>query len=96
MYSGRRASSWFALHEEIAEPRFAEVERGWAQHFAGRSASTEDFIAFVNQVARRDLTRFLRDWLYGTTVPPMPNHPDWVADPGRGGSPTDRPDTSRR
>jgi hypothetical protein len=23
----------------------------------------------------------LRDWLYGDTVPPMPGHPDWTADP---------------
>ena len=23
------------------------------------------------------MTRFLRDWLYGTTTPPMPGHPDW-------------------
>jgi hypothetical protein len=31
---------------------------------------------------RRALLRgFLRDWLYGTTTPPMPNHPDWTVDP---------------
>ena len=24
---------------------------------------------------------FLRDWVYGTTIPPMPGHPDWTAAP---------------
>jgi hypothetical protein len=42
---------------------------------------TEDFIAFASRVAHQDLTGFLRDWLYGDTVPPMPGHPDWTADP---------------
>ena len=32
-------------------------------------------------MSHRNLTGFLRDWLYGDTVPPMPGHPDWTADP---------------
>ena len=40
-----------------------------------RSVSTEDFIAHVVKVAHdRSLDPFLRDWLYGTTIPPMPGH----------------------
>ena len=49
--------------------------------YKDESVSTEQFIAHVNQVSHRNLTRFLRDWLYGDTVPPMPGHPDWTADP---------------
>ena len=29
----------------------------------------------------RDLRGFLRAWVYGTTTPPMPGHPDWTVDP---------------
>ena len=39
------------------------------------------FIAHVNQISHRNLTAFLRAWRYGDTVPPMPGHPDWTADP---------------
>ena len=49
--------------------------------YEGKSASTDDFIALAAQVSHRDVTGFLRDWLYGDTTPPMPGHPDWKADP---------------
>jgi hypothetical protein len=32
-------------------------------------------------VSGQDLTAFLRSWLYGTTTPPMPGHPDWTVNP---------------
>ena len=35
----------------------------------------------MNQVSHRNLTSFLRAWLYDDTIPPMPGHPDWTADP---------------
>ncbi|WP_416980141.1 hypothetical protein [Streptomyces sp. T028] len=28
-----------------------------------------------------DVSGFLRDWLYGTTTPRMPGHPDWTVTP---------------
>ena len=44
--------------------------------------STDDFIALAAQVSgRRDVTPFLRDWVYGTKTPPMPGHPDWTVNP---------------
>ena len=49
--------------------------------YGGASASTADFIALASRVAGRDLTAFLEAWLYGTTTPPMPNHPDWTQQP---------------
>ena len=52
----------------------------WAQRYEGQSVSTDDFIAFVDRNVHGDLTRFLRDWLYGTKTPPMPGHADWEAE----------------
>ena len=57
------------------------MERAWVDRYGGKSASTEDFIALASKVSGRNLKRFLRDWLYGATTPPMPGHPDWTTDP---------------
>jgi aminopeptidase N len=71
----------YALRQVIGEEAFAELQRRWAQHYAGRSVGTEDFIALASRVAHRDLGPFLRDWVYGTETPPMPGHPDWTVLP---------------
>jgi hypothetical protein len=68
----------YALREVIGQRAFARLERAWTQRYRGKSASTEDFIELASRVARRDLTAFLEEWLYGATTPPMPNHPDWT------------------
>jgi aminopeptidase N len=78
----------YALREVIGERAFARLERAWADRYRGRSASTEDFIELASRVAGRDLTAFLEDWLYGTTTPPMPNHPDWTVNPVEQPAPT--------
>jgi aminopeptidase N len=71
----------YALREEIGAEAFARLQRAWTQENAGASASTADFIALASRVAGRDLTAFLEAWLFGTTTPPMPNHPDWTVLP---------------
>ena len=71
----------YALREKIGTRAFEELERRWVRRYEDESVSTDDFIAFASKVARRDLTGFLRNWLYDTTTPPMPNHPDWTVDP---------------
>ena len=78
----------YALRQEIGERAFERVERAWLHRYGGRSASTADFIALASSVARRDLRGFLRDWLYGTTTPPMPGHPDWEVNPVQETAPT--------
>jgi aminopeptidase N len=74
----------YALRQVVGDATFREIERGWPQRFGGGPASTADFISFASQVARRDLTSLLTDWLYGTKTPPMPGHPEWTADPPGG------------
>jgi aminopeptidase N len=71
----------YALRQQIGDPAFRAVERAWVTTFRGRSASTEDFIALASRVSGQDLTAFLRDWLFGTTTPAMPGHPDWTVMP---------------
>jgi aminopeptidase N len=72
----------YALRQRVGEETFREIERKWAQRFRGESVSTGRFIAFAAKVAHdAGVVPFLEDWLYGTTVPPMPGRPDWVADP---------------
>jgi aminopeptidase N len=72
----------YALYQRVGEKEFYEIERKWAQRNRGESVSTEDFIAHVVKIAHDpSLDPFLRDWLYGTEIPPMPGHPDWEAAP---------------
>jgi len=80
VYSGG-SLALYALRQVVGERTFNEVERSWVKRYKDESVSTEDWIAHVNRVSHRNLTHFLRDWLYGDTVPPMPGHPDWTADP---------------
>ena len=67
----------YALRQTIGTPAFEQLERRWLTTYQGRSASTQDFVALAEQVSGRDLQPFARDWLYSTTLPPMPGHPDW-------------------
>ncbi|MFI9081968.1 hypothetical protein ACIGW8_36990, partial [Streptomyces sioyaensis] len=42
--------------------------------------STKDYIQVAEKIAGKDVGAFLKDWLYGTTTPAMPGHPDWKPD----------------
>jgi aminopeptidase N len=71
----------YALRQVVGDATFQRIERTWLSAYEGRSASTDDFIALASRVAGRDLGPFLRAWVYGTTTPPMPGHPDWTVNP---------------
>ncbi|MDQ0991979.1 M1 family metallopeptidase [Streptomyces sp. V3I7] len=71
----------YALREEVGEETFGRIERTWVTRYQGRAAGTREFIALASEVAGRDLTQFLKAWLYGPRTPPMPGHPDWQVDP---------------
>jgi aminopeptidase N len=71
----------YALRQQVGAAAFGRIERAWLQAYEGRSASTDDFIALASRVSGQDLGGFLRAWVYGTTTPPMPGHPDWTVDP---------------
>jgi aminopeptidase N len=71
----------FALREKVGAARFARIERDWARSYRGESASTQDFINLATRIGGPTVRPFLTDWLYGTTTPAMPNHPDWTVTP---------------
>jgi aminopeptidase N len=74
----------YALRQEVGDAVFRRIEREWPRRFGGGPASTADFIRLASAVAHRDLAPFLTAWLYGSTTPPMPGHPDWRAGSARG------------
>ena len=71
----------YALRQEVGEDVFADIQRAWLDRYDGESASTADFIALASDVAGEDLSGFLEAWLYDTTTPEMPGHPDWTVEP---------------
>ncbi|MGQ4363974.1 M1 family metallopeptidase [Streptomyces sp. SAS_272] len=71
----------YALRQLIGEDAFHAVERAFLARYRDSSASTEDYIAVASHVGGQDVSGFLRDWLYGTTTPRMPGHPDWTVTP---------------
>jgi aminopeptidase N len=78
----------YALRQVVGAATFQRIEREWVSRYEGKSASTDDFIALASQVSGRNLTGFLRDWVYGTKTPKMPGHPDWTVDPVVENAPT--------
>lgn len=71
----------YALRQRIGTAAFDRLERAWVRTYGGSAAGTPDFIALASRVSGHDQSAFLTRWLYGTTTPPMPGHPDWTVDP---------------
>jgi aminopeptidase N len=80
----------YALRQVVGNATFQRIEREWVDRYRDGVASTGDFIALASQVSHRDLGGFLRAWLYGTTTPRMPGHPDWTVNPVTEQAPTAR------
>ena len=71
----------YALRQKIGANAFQRIERAWVTLNAGQSVTTADFIALASHMSSQAVAPFLRKWLYGTTTPPMPGHPDWQVNP---------------
>src|SRR5690242_2398028 len=56
----------YALSQKVGAPAFAKIERTWLSRYAGRSASTANYIALASEISHKSLGPFLRSWLYGT------------------------------
>ncbi|MBW8736421.1 MAG: M1 family metallopeptidase [Streptomyces turgidiscabies] len=71
----------YALREFVGEATFGAIEHIFLDRYRNATATTEDYISVASEIAGQDLSGFLREWLYGTTTPRMPNHPDWTVTP---------------
>jgi aminopeptidase N len=78
----------YALRQVVGAATFQRIERAWVERYRDQSRSTAAFIALASQVAHRDLSGFLRAWLYGDRTPRMPGHPEWKVDPVQEQSPS--------
>lgn len=67
----------FALYKKVGATKFAAIEKKWTSTYKGKSASTAQFISLAGSVYGQSLTTFLKEWIYGTTTPPMPGYPTW-------------------
>ena len=61
-----------ALRLEVGDDVFFPILREYYRRYAGGNATTADFIAVANEVSGRDLTDFLRAWIYDDEMPPIP------------------------
>ncbi|UUN29572.1 M1 family metallopeptidase [Streptomyces sp. FIT100] len=75
----------YALRQEIGKDAFERLERLWVAENRDDTATTADFTALASRVAGRDLSAFLKAWVYGEKTPAMPGHADW-----RSAAPTPR------
>ncbi|MFC0433449.1 M1 family metallopeptidase [Kutzneria buriramensis] len=76
---GEGALVVYALHEKVGDQVFRRIIDTYLDRYRDGSATSADFIRVATQVSGQDLGPFLHDWLYGSTTPPMPGHPDWTA-----------------
>jgi len=67
----RGALVLYELREQIGDQKFFDTMRTYATEFAGRNASSDDFIALAERVSGADLTAFFDAWLYGAEMPPL-------------------------
>ncbi|MER7760660.1 M1 family metallopeptidase [Streptomyces sp. NPDC097619] len=83
----------YALRQKVGEETFRRIETAFIARYRDASPGTEDYLRTTERVAGPEAARFLRDWLYGTTVPAMPGHPDWTTDPAGA---ADRPEPAAK
>ncbi|MEV7375678.1 M1 family metallopeptidase [Streptomyces sp. NPDC090301] len=60
------------LRETVGDETFDEILRGWPAKYRHANASTNDFTAYAESVAGRDLDELWDVWLYGDGRPAKP------------------------
>ncbi|MFF3839873.1 M1 family metallopeptidase [Streptomyces sp. NPDC001930] len=60
------------LRETVGDRTFDEILRGWPAKYRHANASTDDFTAYAESVAGRDLDELWDVWLYGDGKPSKP------------------------
>ncbi|GLK15772.1 M1 family metallopeptidase [Herbiconiux flava] len=60
-----------ALRTEVGDADFFAILKGWATEHAGTAVSTEQFVAYAEQVSGDDLTAFFDTWIYSAGKPAL-------------------------
>jgi aminopeptidase N len=73
---GRGALTLHALRLTVGDDTFFRILREWVSRYRYGNATTEDFIALVEEIAQgipaADLAGLLDSWLYGEELPVLP------------------------
>ncbi|WP_291051073.1 M1 family metallopeptidase [Herbiconiux sp.] len=67
----RGAMTLQALRTAVGDDTFFAIIKGWAQDHAGTAVSTEQFIAYAEQLSGEDLDALFTSWLYTPTKPAL-------------------------
>ncbi|WP_378147824.1 M1 family metallopeptidase [Cnuibacter sp. UC19_7] len=67
----RGAMALHALRLEVGDTAFFAILQGWASGNAGGNGTTEEFIAYAEQVSGQDLGDFFTAWLYTPSKPAL-------------------------
>jgi len=62
----------YALRLKVRDETFFKILHEYYARYAGKSASSSDFIAVAQEVSGQDLKSFFNDWLYSDQMPPLP------------------------
>ena len=65
----RGALALAVLRQELGDDVFFEILHGWVSTFIGTAQTTENFIAYAEEISGTDLSAFSEVWLYGTEKP---------------------------
>ncbi|MEY2454004.1 MAG: hypothetical protein QOD92_3578 [Acidimicrobiaceae bacterium] len=69
----RGALTLQALRVTVGDDAFFTILRTYVSRFADKNASTADFVAVANEVAKRDLHDVFDAWLYREALPALPS-----------------------
>ncbi|GAB2812027.1 M1 family metallopeptidase [Ferruginibacter profundus] len=67
------------LRNKVGDSVFKNIIREQYRKYAGRNASSEDFIATAEKVSHQNLQAFFKQWLYKPGIPVLAT--DWKYDP---------------
>ena len=54
------------LYKLVGEKEFFDIIKGYYGKYEGRGATTANFVDHLNRYPKKDLSRFTKDWVYGT------------------------------
>jgi len=54
------------LYELVGEDAFFDILKGFYRKYEGRGATTANFVDYLNNYSKKDLSRFTGEWVYGT------------------------------